>query len=128
LDKTVTAEYKTPIFIAGAPSTDVDIVDNQIIDSLEPSRMRTAMLLATSTGASSGMRICNNPVSLHSVNRSSFLSYLEILDDRTRPLLVEAWEDFVAPSRKVAAGSNVTDPKSGAQWRADSGGSMSRQR
>ena len=127
LDKTIAAGYKTPIFIAGAPSTDVEIVDNQIIDNLEPSRMRTALLLATSKGTSSGLCVRNNSVSVRAANRASFSSYVQILDDSTRPLLMAAWDDFVVPARRVAVGSEVIDSKNGTSWRAGSEGSMSRQ-
>jgi hypothetical protein len=127
LDKTIAADYKTPIFIAGAPSTNVEIEDNQIIDSLEPSRMQTALLLATTKGKSSGLRVRNNSVSVLAANQASFNSYVHILDDNTRPLLVAAWDDFVAPTRKVAPGSEVTDLKTGTSWRAGYDGAMLRQ-
>jgi hypothetical protein len=126
LDTAIAADYKTPIFIAGAPSTGVEIVDNQIIDNLQPSRMRTALLLATSKGTSSGLRVRNNSVSVLAPNKS-FKSYVQVLDDSTRPLLVAAWDDFVAAARKVASGSEVTDSKNGTSWRAGSDGSMLRQ-
>ena len=127
LDPTIAAEYKTPIFVAGAPSTDVEIADNQIIDSQEPSRMRTALFLATTKGTSSGVRVRNNSVSVLATNKASFTSAVQIGDDATRPLLMGAWDDFVAPSRKVAPGSEVIDPKNGTLWRAASNGSMLRQ-
>ena len=127
LDTAIAADYKTPIFIAGAPSTDVEIVDNQIIDNLQPSRMRTALLLATSKGTSSSLRVRNNSVLVLGPNKSSFKWYVQVLDDSTRPLLVAAWDDFVAPVRKVASGSEVTDSKNGVSWRAGSDGSMLRQ-
>ena len=128
LDRTVPADYKTPIFVAGAPATDVEIADNQIIDSLEPSRMRNGLFLATTKGTSSGVSVRNNSVAVLAANKSSFTSYVRIDDDRTRPLLVAAWDDFVAPPNAVAAGSEVIDPKNGTLWRAPSGGSLSRQR
>jgi len=127
LDTAVVRNYKAPIFIAGAPSTGVEIDDNQIVDSLEPSRMWTALLLLTSKGTSSGLRVRNNSVSVLAVNKSSFTSYVQIEDDNTRPLLLAAWDDFVAPPRRVAAGSEVTDSNSGALWRAGPDGRMSKQ-
>lgn len=127
LDQTIAAEYKTPIFVAGAPATDVEIVDNQIIDSLEPSRMRTALLLATSKGTSSALGVRNNSVSVLASNKSSFKSHVQVLDDNTRPLIVAAWDDFVAPGRRVAPSSEVTDSKNGALWRAGFDGSMLKQ-
>jgi parallel beta-helix repeat protein len=119
--------YKTPIFIAGAPATDVEVADNQIIDSLEPSRIKSALFLATTTGTSSGVRVCNNSVSVLGANRASFASYLQIGDDNTRPLVTAAWGDFVAPARRVAFGSEVIDSKYGTLWRANSNGIMSKQ-
>jgi Pectate lyase superfamily protein len=127
LDTAIAADYKTPIFIAGAPSTDVEILDNQIIDSLVPSRMRTALLLATTKGISSGLCLRNNAVSVLATNKASFATHVRILDDGTRPLIVAAWDDFVAPTKKVAPGSEVTDSKSSTSWRAGSDGSMLRQ-
>lgn len=127
LDTAIAADYKTPIFIAGAPSTDVEIVDNLIIDNLQPSRMGTALFLATSKGISSGLAVRNNSVSISSPNKSSFKSYVQVLDDSTRPLLLAAWDDFIAPSRRVAPGSEVTDSKNGTSWRAGFDGSMLRQ-
>jgi polygalacturonase len=127
LDRTIAGAYKTPIFIAGAPSTDVEVSDNQIIDSLEPSRMQTALLLATSKGTSSGLRVRNNSVSVLAANRASFSSYVQVGDDSTRPLLMATWDDFAAPARRVAAGSEVIDSKNGTSWRAGSEGTMSRQ-
>jgi hypothetical protein len=128
LDTAIAANYKTPIFIAGAPSIDVEVVDNQLIDSLEPSRMRTALFLATSKGISSGVQVRNNSVSIPAANKASFTSYVQIEDDSTKPLLVATWDDFVAPTQKVAAGSEDIDSKSGATWRAGSDGIMLRQR
>jgi len=128
LDKAIAAGYETPIFIAGAPSIDVEIVDNQMIDTLEPSRMRTALLLATSKGMSSGLRVRNNSVSVLASDRASFHSHVQILDDNTRPLLVADWDDFAAPSRRVSSGSAVTDSKNGTSWRAGSDGIMRKQR
>ena len=124
LDTGIAAGYKSPIFIAGAPSTGVEVADNQIIDNLQPSRTSTALLLATSKGTSSGLRVRNNSVSVLYPNESPFKSYVQILDDNTRPLLVAAWEDFVPPTSKVAPGSEVTDPRNGTSWRARSDGSM----
>jgi Pectate lyase superfamily protein len=127
LDTAIAADYKTPIFIAGAPSIDVEIVNNQIIDNMQPSRMRTALLLGTSKGISSGLRVRNNSVSVLGPNKSSFKAHVQVLDDNTRPLLVEAWDDFVGPSRKVAFGSEVIDSKAGTSWRAVTDGSMLKQ-
>jgi hypothetical protein len=109
LDTTIAVEYKTPIFIAGAPSIDVEIENNQILDNLQPSRMRTALLLATGKGTSSDLRVRNNSVSVLAQDKSSFKSYVEILDDSTRPLLVAAWDDFSAPARKVASGDRLKE-------------------
>jgi parallel beta-helix repeat protein len=127
LDTVIAADYKAPIFIAGSPSTDVAVEDNQIIDSLDPSRMRNAILLATTKGTSSGLRVRNNSVSILAANKVSFTSYVQILDDNTRPLLVANWDDFVAPTRRVTPGSGVTDSKNGASWWAGSDGLMLRQ-
>jgi parallel beta-helix repeat protein len=127
LDTAIAADYKTPIFIAGAPCSDVEIVDNHIIDNLQPSRMRTALLLATTKGTSSGLRVRNNSVSVLAPDKSSFKWYVQVLDDNTRPLLVADWDDFVAPTRKVASGSEVADSKNGISWRPGSDGSMLRQ-
>ena len=126
LDSTIPAGYKTPIFIAGSPANDVEIADNQIIDNLEPSRMRVALLLATTKGKSTGLRVRNNSVSVFAVDRGSFSSYVEILDDSTVPLLTAAWDDFVVPARRFAAGSEVIDSKNGDRWRAGADGKMSR--
>jgi hypothetical protein len=120
LDTAIAENYKTPIFIVGAPSMDVDIVDNQIIDGFEPSRMRTALFLATSKGTSSGLRVSNNSVSLLAENKASFAAHLQINDNNTTPLLAERWDRFVAPTRKVAVGSQVTDSSNGAVWKASS--------
>lgn len=127
LDNTIPGAYKTPVFIAGAPSTDVQISGNQIIDSLEPSRMQAAILLATSRGTSSGLRVRNNSISILAANRASFVAHVQILDDRTEPLLTEYWDDFAAPTRRVAAGSEVIDLRNGVLWRADLRGNMSKQ-
>jgi parallel beta-helix repeat protein len=127
LDKTIAEGYKTPIFIAGAPSTDVEITDNQIIDSLEPSRIRSAIHLGTAKGTSTGVRLHNKSVLIHAADRASFKSHVEISDDNTMPLLTETWDDFVPPTKRVASGSAVNDSKSGKSWGAGVGGSMSRQ-
>jgi hypothetical protein len=128
LDTVIAQGYKTPIFIAGAPSTDVEIVENQIVDSLQPSRMRTALLLATTNSTSTGLRVRNNAVSFLVPNNALTASYVEILDDRTRPLLIAAWDDFVAPTNRVAPGSAVADSKNGLSWQAGSDGTMSKRR
>ena len=99
-----------------------------MIDTLEPSRMRTALLLATTKGTSSGLRVRNNSVSLLGSDKTSFRSHVQILDDNTRPLLVADWDDFAAPSRRVASGSVVTDSKNGTSWRAGSDGVLLNQR
>jgi hypothetical protein len=127
LDPAVAGDYKTPIFIVGSPATDVEIADNQVIDDLEPSRVRAALLLATGKGMSSGLRVRNNSVSIRAANRSSFKLYAQIQDDNTRPLLTEVWDDFVAPPRKVAFGSEVVDPKKATTWRAGPDGTMQRE-
>jgi hypothetical protein len=125
LDTAIAADYKAPIFIAGAPSIEVEIADNQIIDTLEPSRMRTALLLSTSKGISSGLRVRGNSVTLMASNKTSFSSYVRILDDLTKPLLTATWDDFTVPARKVASGSEINDPKNGKVWRAGSDGALS---
>ena len=128
LDTVIAAAYKTPIFIAGAPSNDLDIADNQIVDSLEPSRMTSGLFLATSKGTSSGVRVRNNAVAVLAANKVPFTSYVQIGDDNTRPLIMAAWDDFVVPSRVVAAGSEVIDSRNGVLWRAGSEGRMLKQR
>ena len=127
LDRTIAGTYKTPIFIVGAPSTDVEVSDNHIIDSLEPSRIRTAILLGTLSGTSSGVRLRNNSVSVHGANKTSFKSHLELLDNSTMPLLTETWDDFAAPTKKVAPGSSVHNSKSGGSWVASAAGTLSKQ-
>jgi hypothetical protein len=42
-------------------------------------------------------------------------------------LLTEVWDDFVAPPRKVAFGSEVVDPKKATTWRAGPDGTMQRE-
>lgn len=127
LDTAIAAGYKTAIFIAGAPSTDLEIADNQIIDNLEPSRIKTGVLLMTTKGNSSGVRLRNNSVSVSAANKASFTSHVQIGDDATRPLLTATWDDFAAPTKKVAVGSEVIDPKNGTSWRAGADGSLARQ-
>jgi hypothetical protein len=128
LDPAIPAGYKTPVFIAGAPATDVDISGNQISDTLPSSRMRVAFALATTAGRSSGVLVRNNTVSLTGANRSSFVRHVEIGDDNTQPVIEADWDDFAPPARKVGAGSRVTDSKNRAAWRSENEGSLTRQR
>jgi hypothetical protein len=128
LDTSITTAYKAPLFVAGAPATDVDISDNQIIDDLEPSRTRVALFLATTKGVSSGVTVRNNSVSILGANKKSFSSYLEIADDSTQPLIMANWKGFIASARKVAPGSVVVDSTTGTLWRANSDGRMLEER
>jgi len=127
LDQAIPIGYKTPIFIAGTPATEVEIADNHILDSLEPSRMRTALLLTTLKGVSSGLRLHNNSVSIYAMDKTSFKSHVYILDDNTMPLLTEDWDDFAAPTRRVAPGSTVRDSKNATSWKVSPQGGLSRQ-
>jgi hypothetical protein len=126
LDTTIPPGYKTPIFIAGGPSTEVDISDNEIIDNLEPSRMTTGLFVATTRGLSSGLRIRNNSIAVLSANKTSFASYVQLDDDITKPLLMAFWDNFRIPKGRLAAGSEVIDTRNNTTWRAGSDGVMMR--